>query len=51
LAVAGFAGGGLATLDAIEAARYDVLAVDARPSRLRTLYRTVQVGVAGRGAA
>ena len=40
LAVAGFAGGGLAALDAIERARYDVLAVDARPSHVRTLYRT-----------
>ena len=51
VAVAGFAGGGLAALDAIERARYDVLAVDARPSHVRTLYRTAQVGVAGRVAA
>jgi squalene synthase HpnC len=51
VAVAGFAGGGLAALDAIERARYDVLAVDARPSRVGTVYRTVQVGVAGRVAA
>ncbi len=51
LAVAGFAGGGLAALDAIGRVRYDVLAVDARPSRVDTVYRTVQVGVAGRVAA
>jgi squalene synthase HpnC len=47
VAVAGFAGGGLAALDAIERAHCDVLAVAARPSRLGTMYRTVQVGVAG----
>jgi squalene synthase HpnC len=47
VAVAGFAGGGLAALDAIERADCDVLAVAARPSRLGTMYRTVQVGVAG----
>jgi phytoene/squalene synthetase len=51
VAVAGFAGGGLAALDAIERARYDVLAVAARPSHVRTLYRTAQVCVAGRVAA
>jgi squalene synthase HpnC len=50
-AVAGFAGGGLATLDAIERAHHDVLGVDARPSRVGVLYRAVQVGVTGRVAA
>jgi squalene synthase HpnC len=36
LAVAGFVAGGLATADALDAGRYDVLAQDIRPSRLRT---------------
>ena len=44
LAVAGFAAGGLATLDAIERGGYDVLAVDVRPVARAHGLRTVQVG-------
>jgi squalene synthase HpnC len=51
VAVAGFAGGGLAALDAIARADYDVLATHARPSRVRTVWRAAQVGVAGPVAA
>jgi squalene synthase HpnC len=36
LAVAGYVAGGLAVVDALESARFDVLGQDVRPSRLRT---------------
>lgn len=43
LAVAGFVAGGLASLDAIEAADYDVLAVTCRPRRRRFVARLATV--------
>jgi len=43
LAVAGYVAGGLAAADAIEAARYDVLAGSVRPNRARTLRHALQV--------
>lgn len=43
LAVAGYVGGGRATLDALERARYDVLAAVPRATRLRRTIATVRV--------
>ncbi|MGH9230022.1 MAG: squalene synthase HpnC [Acidimicrobiales bacterium] len=43
LAVAGYVAGGLAAADAIEAARYDVLAGPVRPTRARSLRHALQV--------
>jgi 15-cis-phytoene synthase len=43
LAVAGYVAGGLAAADAIESARYDVLAGPVRPNRARTLRHALQV--------
>ncbi|MGH9190917.1 MAG: squalene synthase HpnC [Acidimicrobiales bacterium] len=43
LAVAGYVAGGLAAADAIEAARYDVLAGPVRPKQARTLRHALQV--------
>lgn len=47
LAVAGFAAGGMAALDAIEAAGFDVLGVRCRPQRWRLVQRAAAV-LAGR---
>ena len=49
LAVAGFVAGGLATLDALGAASWEVLAEPVRPGRLRTAVLTA--GVLARGSA
>jgi squalene synthase HpnC len=49
LAVAGFVAGGLAALDAIAAAGYDVLAQQCRPSRRRLAWHAVRL-LARRGA-
>ncbi len=43
LAIAGFAGGGLAQLDAIEHASYDVLAVQVKASRAAVLARALRL--------
>jgi 15-cis-phytoene synthase len=43
LAVVGYVAGGLAAADAIEAARYDVLAGPVRPKQARTLRHALQV--------
>jgi len=47
LCVAGFVAGGLATLDAVAAARYDVLAAPARRSRLRTAAHMARLCASG----
>jgi squalene synthase HpnC len=48
LAVAGFIGGGLAQIDAIEAARFDVLAAPVKASGTRVAARTARVLVSAR---
>lgn len=51
LAVCGFTGGGLATLDALDVARHDVLGTVARPTRRRTASRSFEVLRAARTQA
>jgi squalene synthase HpnC len=47
-AVSGYVAGGLATADALAAAKYDVLAQDVRPSKVRTAAKAVELLVRAR---
>jgi phytoene/squalene synthetase len=50
VAVSGYVAGGLATADSLEAATYDVLGRDVRPSSRRTAAHALRLW-AGRGAS